>query len=651
MTHRIAKTAAVLTLAALSTFAQSQEQLDNVGQMGLQTGAPDTPDAALETEPPGRVGRVSLIEGKVTISGDVGDAASDALLNWPVTTQNLITTAPGARAEVRVGSTAIRLDGDSSLSFTDLDDDKLHLRLHYGSASVHLTNADVAPEFELRTVQATVRLQQPGRVRIDAERAPDTSVVSVFDGEAIVDGAGASLTLRTGRSAEVRDEDVRTLQAQRDAFDDWSLGRDRANDGAAAARYVTTEMTGYEELDRHGSWSVDSEYGNLWTPAVVADWAPYRDGRWTWIGPWGWTWVDNAPWGYAPFHYGRWVQVNRRWAWAPGQRERRPVWSPALVGWVGGKDWNVGFAGHGGHRPQPATGWYPLGPRDRYVPRYRLSDERLRRVNAFNGRNDHRGRERDGRPDFRREGLTVVPNGQFSGRAPIVVPNVPRANGAGLSAPHAPGVAPPPPQGWRDRGQRHRVDMVRPVNERGTRDPVRRDPVVRDPIIRDPIIRDPILRDPIIRDTDRGERIDRTVRERNSWERDRDRIGREQSERGRFDPDRFNRDNRDHRERGQRQPLTTNPAPAIEPPRGVVVGPAPQPWQRPDRDANRERWRERHDGGGERGDNRPRPQPVAVAPPPRVAPAPESRPGGRPEGRRDGFPARGGRSDIQEQSR
>src|SRR5690606_8445035 len=110
--------------------------------------------------------------------------------------------------------------------------------------------------------------------------------------------------------------------------------------------------------------------------------------------------VDNASWGYAPFHYGRWVQVRNRWAWAPGQVGRRPVWAPALVGWVGGSGWNVNFNLHGS---RPATGWYPLGPRDHFVPGYRLSDERLRRLNTWRGgrgdgrRDDNRDRDRDGR--------------------------------------------------------------------------------------------------------------------------------------------------------------------------------------------------------------------------------------------------------------
>ena len=397
MKPRFLKTATLLALALSSALAAQP---------------------ALADDPPARVGRIALTQGEVSISAGPGDSPSSALVNWPLTSSNTVTTAPGARTELRVGSTAIRLDGDSALEVVQLDDDNLRLRLHYGSASIRIVNADVLPGFELTTPEGRVLLQEPGRLRVDAGRVLDTSSVNVFDGVAIVEGGGERLTVRAGRRADIEGLDLRTTQAVRDAFDDWAAGRDRADDAVLATRYIPTEMTGYEELDRYGSWSTDSEYGTLWMPSVAADWVPYRDGRWTWIAPWGWTWVDNAPWGYAPFHYGRWVHVNRRWAWAPGRHDRHPVWSPALVGWVGGSGWNLNFNA----RPSPGQGWYPLAPHERYVPGYRLSDERLRRLNW------HGGRDRDGKKrDYRREGLTVVPQDRFNRRGEVVVPREPRA--------------------------------------------------------------------------------------------------------------------------------------------------------------------------------------------------------------------------------
>jgi hypothetical protein len=90
--------------------------------------------------------------------------------------------------------------------------------------------------------------------------------------------------------------------------------------------------------------------------------------------------VDDAPWGYAPFHYGRWVFVGGGWAWVPGPIVARPMYAPAMVAWVGGPGFGVGIAVGGG----PAVGWFPLGPREVFVPGYAYSPAYIERVNVTN---------------------------------------------------------------------------------------------------------------------------------------------------------------------------------------------------------------------------------------------------------------------------
>ena len=367
---------------------------------------------ALAQDPPARVGRISTVEGQVLVRAGDGDA-QNALLNWPVTTDNRLSTLRGALAEFRVGAAAVRLDGDSELEVSELDDDSFKLHLSYGTVSVRVRNPDALRGFELTTAQARVILTQPGWVRIEAERPPGTSVVSVLDGAADVDGATGSVTLRAGKRAELTDEELRTGSVQRVAFDNWPEALPAS---APALRYVTDDTTGYEELDRYGAWQDDAEYGPLWLPsAVPAGWVPYSDGRWTWIAPWGWTWVDNAPWGYAPSHYGRWVLLGHRWGWAPGRERARVPWAPALVGWVGGNHWP-----QHGQRPAPGVGWFPLSPRDRYVPGYRASADYERRINRYaDGRRPVMGQQGERE---RREGMTMLPGERFGGQRTVDVP-------------------------------------------------------------------------------------------------------------------------------------------------------------------------------------------------------------------------------------
>ena len=420
---------------------------------------------------PGRVGRISLAQGQVNIGGEVGEQVDTAVVNWPVTSRNQVTTGRDSRTEIRIGSTAVRLDADSAMDVTELDDDTLRLHLHYGSAIIRLRTPEAAKGFALSTPQGVVHMEQPGRMRVDAGRRPDTTLVSVFDGIATVDGGGSRLTVRPGRMAELGLDDVRTGQARRDSFDDWASLRDERDDRSESVRYVTREMTGYEDLDQYGSWRDDAEYGPLWAPTRIAsDWVPYRDGRWTYLQPWGWTWVDNAPWGYAPFHYGRWVMVNNRWCWAPGRNISRVVWSPALVGWVGGDNWSVSFQQGGGYHQRPARGWYPLSPRDTYKPSYRTSHEHLNEVNRFAGTPSQDMKRGYGTGANQRRGLTVVPQENFSQRGTIAVRNTRQPVVSPSILANAPMFVPPPVVSQRERRDGERNDG-RPGNrgDRGDR--------------------------------------------------------------------------------------------------------------------------------------------------------------------------------------
>jgi hypothetical protein len=137
-------------------------------------------------------------------------------------------------------------------------------------------------------------------------------------------------------------------------------------------------MTGAEDLDEYGHWNYAADYGPVWTPVGVAPgWAPYRFGHWVWVAPWGWTWVENEPWGFAPFHYGRWAFIGGGWGWVPGPVLVRPVYAPALVAFVGGGGFGIGVG---------PVGWFPLGPREVFVPWYHTSRVYVNNVNITNTR-------------------------------------------------------------------------------------------------------------------------------------------------------------------------------------------------------------------------------------------------------------------------
>lgn len=339
-----------------------------------------------DPDPPDRAARLSYVSGDVSLQPAGEQDWAPAITNRPMTTGDKLWTEQGARAEIYVGPAAIRLGDDTGFSFLNVDDDTIQMRMTAGVINVSVRYLDGNDHIEVDTPNVALSLLRPGNYRVEVNDAGDATVVKISEGEAEATGPGQNVIVHAQQSATFNGVDrlaanFGSLGAP-DEFDSWSLERERRDDAASKSRtaqYVAPEVTGYEDLDDNGSWSNEPEYGYVWTPTRVAvDWSPYRYGRWVYVGPWGWTWVDDAPWGYAPFHYGRWAQVRNRWCWVPGPRHVRPVYAPALVGWVGSPGVSVSVTVGGG------VGWFPLGPREVYVPARRFSPRYVERVNVRN---------------------------------------------------------------------------------------------------------------------------------------------------------------------------------------------------------------------------------------------------------------------------
>ena len=340
----------------------------------------------VQADPPARVGRLNLIKGTVSVRPAGVEDWTPAELNRIVTTGDGLWTDESSRAEVHVGSTALRFGPQTAFDFVNVDDETLQGSLAQGRMSLRIRHLGEGQAYEVDTPNGAISLTGEGHYRIEVGGDGNQSKLFVWSGGAEVMAAGSSFQvherqLATLTGTEPPSFDLEDVGAD-DDWDHWCAERDRRDEGARSLRYVSDEMPGYEDLDEAGSWAVDAEYGNVWYPSHVPHgWAPYHMGHWGWTGPWGWSWIDDAPWGFAPFHYGRWAHVGSRWAWSPvavGLRiVTRPVFAPALVAFVGGPHWNVGV-------PGGAVAWVPLGPGEVFRPGYAVSERYLRNVNITN---------------------------------------------------------------------------------------------------------------------------------------------------------------------------------------------------------------------------------------------------------------------------
>jgi hypothetical protein len=340
-------------------------------------------------DPPTRVARLNYVQGSISFQPAGEQDWLEADINRPLTTGDNLWADKDSRGEVHIGATSIRLSSETGISFLNLDDRTVQLQLVQGTIEVHVRRLEPGNAFEIDTPNLAFSLAASGEYRIQTNPDGNSTAITVREGAGQVTGAGESYDLAAGQHYIFNGTDQLNFDAQAapefDDFEDWCQAQDQRENSSASARYVSRDVDGYYDLDGNGEWQTDPDYGAIWVPSGVAvGWAPYRYGHWVWIGPWGWTWVEDEPWGFAPFHYGRWAYVHGGWGWVPGPKVVRPVYAPALVGFVGGGGGlGVGVGFGGGFA---GVAWFPLGPRDVYIPGYRASPRYVQNVNITNTR-------------------------------------------------------------------------------------------------------------------------------------------------------------------------------------------------------------------------------------------------------------------------
>jgi hypothetical protein len=335
---------------------------------------------AQDDDPPSEAGRISSISGNVSIQPTGTEEWGQAYANLPIGPGDRIFTDSDGRAEVQVGQTYVRIGPNSDVSL--VNDSQFGISFGVAQGSVHLHAFGLGPRqlLDVNTPNGNAEFERAGDLRIDVFPTDGATVFTNYGEFADITAAGDfRQELDNGQSLQLSGSNPVYSQwlqpAPADDLDSWAQQRDQQLSHVAAYSYVSPDIPGAADLDSHGEWQPDTEYGAVWFPRdVPGDWEPYHYGHWINHQPWGWVWVEDESWGYAPFHYGRWVSYGGRWGWIPGPRTVRPVWSPALVVFAGG----IRAGGVG------VSAWFPLGPGEAYRPWYRCSPRYIDRVNITN---------------------------------------------------------------------------------------------------------------------------------------------------------------------------------------------------------------------------------------------------------------------------
>ncbi len=355
------------------------------------------PAVADDDDPPSRVARLAYAQGSVSFQPAGTDDWVTAGVNRPATTGDKLWSDHDGRVELQLDGSMIRLSNNTGFTILNLSDNVTQIQLSAGTLLVRVRRLDDNETYEIDTPNLAFSVLRPGLYKISVNDAGDSTAIRIRSGQGEVTGGGAAYTVHANDSATFSGSDRLNANSENygneeDQFDNWAATRDRRSEHSNSARYVSADVVGYEDLDDHGSWRQTPDNGNVWFPRTsVPGWAPYHYGHWDYIEPWGYTWVDDEPWGFAPFHYGRWVSYEGSWGWVParpqteGEAYVRPVYAPALVAWVGGPHFAIGVgAGSGEYASGESVGWFPLGPREVYVPSYRVSRNYVNNVNVSN---------------------------------------------------------------------------------------------------------------------------------------------------------------------------------------------------------------------------------------------------------------------------
>ncbi|WP_374587491.1 hypothetical protein [Ideonella dechloratans] len=187
-------------------------------------------------DPPGRVGRLADLDGSGWLQQGGQGEWTGLQRNQPVTSGDWISTDPGSRARVEIGSTVLRLDGGTVLQVRRLDDARIDLWLQSGAVSARIRQPEVIREFSLNWALGS--LQPTGTGAYVLSQDDTGSRLSVLAGEGRFSSSARSFSLRAGQSVELvqqpgsRQLDITWTDLPQDRFVAWVQDEDLRSDWA-----------------------------------------------------------------------------------------------------------------------------------------------------------------------------------------------------------------------------------------------------------------------------------------------------------------------------------------------------------------------------------------------------------------------------------
>src|SRR3954467_11739998 len=168
-----------------------------------------------QSDPPGRVARLNQVEGVVTFSPAGDNEWTDAELNRPLLRGDRLWTDKGSRAEIQVGSSAVRMSGQTQMEVLAMDDQSTQLSVTQGTVYVRVRSLPEGENFEIDTPNLAYRAAYPGDYRVDVDATGGTTRVAIHSGTGAVYGEpGQSLPMGGGQQITFRARSLAQVDKQ-----------------------------------------------------------------------------------------------------------------------------------------------------------------------------------------------------------------------------------------------------------------------------------------------------------------------------------------------------------------------------------------------------------------------------------------------------
>src|SRR5215468_534184 len=150
---------------------------------------------AQDADPPGRAARLSDADGAVSLQPAGVQEWTAAVLNRPLTTGDRLWSDQGSRAELDLGTAAVRLGSNTGFAFLNLDDRSVQMQLSAGALIVSVRDLQNGESYEVDTPNIALALQQPGVYRVEVNDQGTATAVAVSEGAAQAAGGGQTVAI------------------------------------------------------------------------------------------------------------------------------------------------------------------------------------------------------------------------------------------------------------------------------------------------------------------------------------------------------------------------------------------------------------------------------------------------------------------------